>query len=363
MEDFVPIQTDKPFVQIRMRSEKNLGGYLTAHSGDFTVFLSPKALRYMFHVAKKGLPHEVVGPVGGRVYKDTFGLYLIVTCAAVDDLAKSTGASVTTTHEGEIASEERLYNEDPSSQKSGWFHSHTGFGAFMSHTDAETQGTWPEEYHIGVVVDPLAGEANCLAIFHGPQAVKMTIENEPVNRSIIADSRDNSRPLAKSDPLPQDVSTSIPSPRQRSKPEVTSSPVATGRLIDYVAGFLLTALASAFGTILAITLHKPPTIVVTCPKMAESSPTPNAPSVVAETKTKKTDLPNSNLSVEPDKAKNETPKLTVEEDQAEKPNKGINEEAHEETDNKQTPRPVPKEQESASRNGSTAGSKQPEGNP
>jgi proteasome lid subunit RPN8/RPN11 len=53
----------------------------------------------------------------------------------------------------------------------GWYHSHPNLGAFFSGTDRKTQrALFREQYHLGLVVDPVRNEWR---LFRGPESVEI----------------------------------------------------------------------------------------------------------------------------------------------------------------------------------------------
>ena len=55
----------------------------------------------------------------------------------------------------------------------GWYHSHPGYGCFMSDTDQQTQmAGFSERFHVALVVDPVKKQMMAFRMAHGPKAVQ-----------------------------------------------------------------------------------------------------------------------------------------------------------------------------------------------
>jgi len=56
----------------------------------------------------------------------------------------------------------------------GWYHSHPGFSAFFSGTDIQThQSVYPEEWHVGIVVDPTKDDVKFYGWSHDKKIIEL----------------------------------------------------------------------------------------------------------------------------------------------------------------------------------------------
>jgi len=101
---------------------------------------------------------EVCGVLVGRLEKDAHGPVVRISAAIRGEAAKEQGAAVTFTHEtwnhihGEM---DRRFKDE---LIVGWYHTHGGFGVFLSEMDTFVHDNFfPEQHHVAYVYDPLAG--------------------------------------------------------------------------------------------------------------------------------------------------------------------------------------------------------------
>eukprot|EP00461_Guttulinopsis_vulgaris_P001386 UN01386 len=119
-----------------------------------TVYISPLALIKMLIHGRKGVPLEVMGLMLGE-FVDEY------TCNIVDVFAmpqSGTGVSVEAVDEVfQTQFLELLRQTNRQQSVVGWYHSHPGFGCWLSNVDCETQRSFEsiDPRAIAVVVDPI----------------------------------------------------------------------------------------------------------------------------------------------------------------------------------------------------------------
>lgn len=107
---------------------------------------------------------EVCGVLVGRFEQDANGPYVHVSAAIRGEAAKEQGAAVTFTHETWSHIHGEMDHRFPDDQIVGWYHTHGGFGVFLSEMDVFVHDNFfPEKLHLAYVYDPLAGSE---AFFH-----------------------------------------------------------------------------------------------------------------------------------------------------------------------------------------------------
>jgi len=101
---------------------------------------------------------EVCGVLVGTVGEDEHGTFVHVRHAIRGQAARQEGAAVTFTHETWNHIHQELDQRYPDAQIVGWYHTHGGFGVFLSEMDTFVhQNFFPEPHHLAYVYDPLAG--------------------------------------------------------------------------------------------------------------------------------------------------------------------------------------------------------------
>jgi 26S proteasome regulatory subunit N11 len=119
-----------------------------------TIYIAPLALLKMLIHGRKGVPLEVMGLMLGE-FVDEY------TCHIVDVFAmpqSGTGVSVEAVDEVfQTQMLELLRQTNRVQPVVGWYHSHPGFGCWLSHVDCETQRSFEniDKRAIAVVVDPI----------------------------------------------------------------------------------------------------------------------------------------------------------------------------------------------------------------
>lgn len=111
----------------------------------------------------------------GSVFCDDEGEYVVVTGTATSKLDASKVS---------VRFDKESYNQLFASMDSsegegvvGWYHSHPGFGCYMSDTDIRThQGIFGEDAGFAIVIDPAESELAAFSCFGGvPQKIPMIV--------------------------------------------------------------------------------------------------------------------------------------------------------------------------------------------
>ncbi len=136
----------------------------TPHQAGFALVL-PRSLRaQMIEHAGRWVTHEQAGILLGRAYQDPRGFQFTVLAAAlpVED-AEASIAQVKMRAAAWPAIWKGL-QQNPGQQIIGWYHSHPGYGIFLSATDRTTQNAYfAAPWQVAVVVDPVRGEFGVFA--------------------------------------------------------------------------------------------------------------------------------------------------------------------------------------------------------
>jgi proteasome lid subunit RPN8/RPN11/LysM repeat protein len=121
-----------------------------------TSLLSPELLRMVEDHVASDVEREVGGVLVGEIEDDVAMVSAVIPALA----AVGSTANVTFTQEVWEDVHTRIDRDYPGCQIVGWYHSHPGFGIFLSAYDLFIhENFFPSAGHVALVVDPLAGEA------------------------------------------------------------------------------------------------------------------------------------------------------------------------------------------------------------
>ena len=115
-----------------------------------SVTISHEALKEITNFSINAMPKEAIGLLSGREIRPK-------------ELYITKGLFVTRGEEYSVSFSEsdfQVFDRVTSPEFCvGWWHSHPGFGCFLSHIDIATQnGIFYQPYHVALVVDPLRNE-------------------------------------------------------------------------------------------------------------------------------------------------------------------------------------------------------------
>lgn len=131
----------------------------------YRVFILYDALEEMLTHVYKYLPKEAIGFLSGYVYRWDDAIYSVVI-RALPLRGRATKYDVIP-EDGAVAEAFSKYfdKEEIDEVIVGWFHSHPGYGCFLSSTDIETQIKYfNKPYHIAVVIDPVRKEIDVFTL-------------------------------------------------------------------------------------------------------------------------------------------------------------------------------------------------------
>jgi len=99
---------------------------------------------------------ELCGVLAGRLFKDDDGPFLVVQHAIQGVATRRTGARVTFTHETWQHIHKEMEDRFPDEGIVGWYHTHPGFGTFLSEMDQFVQDNFFSAPHsVALVFDPV----------------------------------------------------------------------------------------------------------------------------------------------------------------------------------------------------------------
>ena len=125
----------------------------------FQVVMTRSALNDMHRHGRSQPDVEVCGVLVGNVYHDDNGPYLYVEANIKGDHAAGKTAQVTFTADTWNHINDEMERNYAGRKILGWYHTHPGFGIFLSEMDLFIQNNFfPEPWQVAYVYDPKSGE-------------------------------------------------------------------------------------------------------------------------------------------------------------------------------------------------------------
>lgn len=127
----------------------------------FPVYIYNRIIEKVIDLCKK-FTKEIFGYLIGNILKWNNNLYIIIEDQLFIDNTINGNQFSTSQIEGTAGQYEKEFQKLKEQKKNyslrvvGWWHSHPGFGCFLSKTDLHTQEFFfPELYQVALVVDPI----------------------------------------------------------------------------------------------------------------------------------------------------------------------------------------------------------------
>jgi proteasome lid subunit RPN8/RPN11 len=131
---------------------------------EFRVHFSPDAYRKMKEHAATTAEVELCGVLVGRVCRDAEGAFLEIVGAIEGRGANNYGSQVTFTHETWSHINEVKDRDFADQRIVGWYHTHPGFGVFLSSMDTFIQENFfSQPYQVAVVIETRQNVEGCFA--------------------------------------------------------------------------------------------------------------------------------------------------------------------------------------------------------
>jgi len=135
---------------------------------DYRVSISEDAYILMKKHAATTVKVELCGILVGKVCKDEKGIFLLVEAVIEGRDASSQGAQVTFTHQTWNHINDVMDKNHPNKKIVGWYHTHPGFGVFLSGMDLFIQENFfNQPYQIAIVLETHAKEEGCFVWVNG----------------------------------------------------------------------------------------------------------------------------------------------------------------------------------------------------
>ncbi|MBN2711962.1 MAG: Mov34/MPN/PAD-1 family protein [Planctomycetes bacterium] len=150
-------------------------------NNEYRVYIKPEAYEKMKRHASLSDEVELCGVLVGDVYKDDQGIFLKVIGVIEGEGANNYGAQVTFTHDTWSHINETKDREYSSSKIVGWYHTHPGFGVFLSQMDSFIQDNFfSQPYQIAIVLETKKHVEGCFYWVNG--------KSTPMTRYWVGDS-------------------------------------------------------------------------------------------------------------------------------------------------------------------------------
>ncbi len=144
-------------------------------AGEYRVHLTEAAFYKMKQHADTTSDVELCGVLVGETCRDARGFFLLVTGAIEGEGANNYGSQVTFTHQTWNHINAVKDREHPKSRIVGWYHTHPGFGVFLSSMDSFIQENFfNQPYQVAIVIETKQDKLGCFAWVDG--------KSEPLRR-------------------------------------------------------------------------------------------------------------------------------------------------------------------------------------
>lgn len=133
-----------------------------------SIFVEYNAWCNLCKHALKSKKNEVGGILVGREFHSRQFDYLDISAVVEADNAIESQASITFTHDTWITLINTIRNKYPDKRIVGWYHSHPGYGIFMSSNDHFIHKNFFQlSFQVALVIDPIK---NCFGFYQWKQA-------------------------------------------------------------------------------------------------------------------------------------------------------------------------------------------------
>ncbi|MFT3788558.1 MAG: Mov34/MPN/PAD-1 family protein [Tepidisphaeraceae bacterium] len=159
----------------------------------FEVVFLRKAWDTMHAHARSRTDVEVGGVLLGALHRDSSGPYLLIYAALPALAANQRSTSVSFTAESWNTIHETIDRDHAGAKIAGWYHTHPGFGLFLSEMDEFIQRSFFDLPHqVATVIDPIANTVGTFVWRHGklvqePTVIEGVAASQPPARRGIPD--------------------------------------------------------------------------------------------------------------------------------------------------------------------------------
>jgi len=129
-------------------------GNFTPEANEYRIRITGKAYKQILEHVEGDEENELCGVLVGKGYRDKHGFYLEITNTIRGEHSESKGSGVTFTHDTWNYVHEVMDSRFRDKKIVGWYHSHPGFGIFLSDMDEFIQKNFfNNPSHVAFVID------------------------------------------------------------------------------------------------------------------------------------------------------------------------------------------------------------------
>lgn len=146
----------------------NKGNFPISIEEEYRVNINEEAYANMKAHAETTVKVELCGILVGNVFKDEKGIFLKIDAVIEGRDASSQGAQVTFTHQTWNHINDVMDKKYPNKQIVGWYHTHPGFGVFLSGMDLFIQENFfNQPYQVAIVLETHIHKEGCFVWVDG----------------------------------------------------------------------------------------------------------------------------------------------------------------------------------------------------
>jgi|GEM_PF-2314007 len=154
-------------------------GLLQGREAKFQAIFTHEVINEIHAHGKTSMDAEICGVLVGNLYRDSHGPYLRIHASIRGDSAESHNAQVTFKAETWQHIQETMERDHARARIVGWYHTHPGFGIFLSGMDLFIQDNFFNlPWQIAMVYDPQA-EEDGVFIWRNEKSERETRLTEP----------------------------------------------------------------------------------------------------------------------------------------------------------------------------------------
>jgi proteasome lid subunit RPN8/RPN11 len=160
--------TTKPDFHEIAKTDTKESQFPAAISGEFRIHISEQAYERMKQHASVTADVELCGVLLGEVCRDAQGFFLKISAIIEGEKANNYGAQVTFTHQTWDYIHSIKDRDYPQLRIVGWYHTHPGFGVFLSGMDSFVQENFFNlPYQVAIVIETKKHLEGCFAWVQG----------------------------------------------------------------------------------------------------------------------------------------------------------------------------------------------------
>ena len=183
---------------------------------------------------KSSLDAEICGVLVGNVFRDKDGPYLFIEHSIRGDRAEGHAAQVTFKAETWTHIQDAMERDHPDAKIVGWYHTHPGFGIFLSGMDLFIQDNFFNlPWQVAFVYDPIGGDEGLFVWRAGKSDREPFLIEEPTAEEI------RNTPGYEWKSPNEEFAPSTPAPTSPDESPAMWAAAVLAFILSFVAGFLM----------------------------------------------------------------------------------------------------------------------------